>query len=312
MSLRVIRLKELLSKHTAAAAAELTQIEADGKLRCMACAHRCHVPPGRSGVCRIRFNEGGTLRVPWGYVAGLAADPIEKKPFYHAFPGTEALSFGMLGCDLHCSYCQNWITSQSLRDDDAITEPHFIEAQRVVELALQQDCKILTSTYNEPLITAEWAVEIFRLGQSHGMIGSLVSNGNGTPEVLEYLRPYVDLFKIDLKSFRDESYRQLGGSREDMLSTIRLAKQMEFWVELVTLVVPGFNDSDHELAEMADFIAGVSPEIPWHVTRVSSGLPHDRHAADVGGHVDAGVRHRPAGRAEVRLRRKPGRAGRRL
>jgi pyruvate formate lyase activating enzyme len=261
-----LKLSELLHQNTAPAAAELVRTEPDGRLRCLACGHRCRMLPGRSGVCRVRWNEGGTLRVPRGYVAGLGVDPIEKKPFYHAYPGAAAMSFGMLGCDFHCSFCQNWVTSQALRDDEAVSSPVFIEPQRIVELAVQHGCRVLTSTYNEPLITAEWAVEIFKLGRPYGLVGSFVSNGNGTPEVLEYLRPHVDLYKIDLKAFREETYRRLGGMLENVLSTIRLARQMGFWVELVTLLVPGMNDSEEELKQMTAFIAGVSPEIPWHVT----------------------------------------------
>ncbi|HQL53321.1 MAG: AmmeMemoRadiSam system radical SAM enzyme [Phycisphaerae bacterium] len=263
---RVISLKKLLAEHTAPGEPALVKTEDGGAVRCYACAHRCKVLPGRDGVCRVRFNRDGVLRVPFGYVAGLAVDPIEKKPFFHAFPGREALSFGMLGCDLHCSYCQNWVTSQMLRDTQAVAEPSFVEPERIAQLAVEHNCPVLTSTYNEPLITTEWAVAVFKAGQPHGLLGSYVSNGNATPEVLEYLRPYVKLFKVDLKSFRDQSYRQLGGVLENVLNTIRRLKEMDYWVEVVTLVVPGFNDSDEELRDIATFLVGVSPDIPWHVT----------------------------------------------
>ncbi len=266
LTARAMALKELLAEHTAVANPALVRAEDGGAVRCLACAHRCLVLPGREGVCRVRFNRNGELRVPFGYVAGLAADPIEKKPFYHAFPGCNALSFGMLGCNLHCSFCQNWVTSQTLRDAQAIAEPSVIDAEGVVKLALQHGCPVLTSTYNEPLITAEWAVEIFKRGKPRGLVGSFVSNGHATPEALKYLRPYVDLLKIDLKAFSDRTYRKLGGVLENVLSTIRLAKSMDFWVEIVTLVVPGLNDSDQELTQIAEFIAGVSADIPWHVT----------------------------------------------
>ncbi|RMF83066.1 MAG: AmmeMemoRadiSam system radical SAM enzyme [Planctomycetota bacterium] len=261
-----ISLRTVLEDNTASAAPALTRRERDGVLRCLACGHRCRIKPGRQGVCRVRFNRDGELRVPWGYVAGLAADPIEKKPFFHAYPGSEALSFGMLGCDFHCSYCQNWITSQSLRDDAAVARPTFIRPEQIVQAALDRGCRVLTSTYNEPLITSEWAVEIFRLGREHGLIGSYVSNGNGTPEVLEYIRPYVELYKVDLKAFNDRSYRELGGVLENTLATIRRLVALDFWVEVVTLVVPGFNDSDDELRRIAEFLASVSVDIPWHVT----------------------------------------------
>ena len=259
-------LRDLLAEHTATAAPQLSEPGADGALRCLACGHRCRVLPGRPGVCRVRFNRDGVLRVPHGYVSSLAVDPIEKKPFYHAYPGRGALSFGMLGCDLHCAYCQNWITSQTLRDDQAIAEPRYVDPEHIVGIALEHGCPVLTSTYNEPLITSEWAVEVFKLGQPHGLVGAYVSNGNATPEVLEFLRPHVALYKIDLKSFDDRTYRRLGCPLENVLDTIRRAHALGFWVELVTLVVPGQNDSDDELRRMADFIAGVSVDIPWHVT----------------------------------------------
>jgi pyruvate formate lyase activating enzyme len=262
----LISLKKLLGEHTAAAATELVRPESDGAIRCLACGHRCRVLPDHEGVCRVRFNRQGALRVPHGYVAGLGVDPIEKKPFFHAFPGHDALSFGMLGCDLHCSYCQNWLTSQALRADEALAEPHFITPEQVVQLALEHDCPVLTSTYNEPLITAEWAVEVFKLGEPHGLVGSFVSNGNATPEVLEYLRPYVQLYKVDLKSLREKTYRQLGCALQNVLDTIRRLVESDFWVELVTLLVPELNDSDEELTDIANFIASVSPDIPWHVT----------------------------------------------
>jgi len=266
MELGVISLRNLLSEHTGPAAEELIRRDPDGSIRCFACGHRCRIKPGRHGVCHVRFNQEGELRVPRGYVAALAIDPIEKKPFFHAYPGTEALSFGMLGCDFHCSYCQNWVTSQALRDDQALSPPRFITPEQIVAAALEHGCQVLTSTYNEPLITSEWAIEVFKVGKQAGLVGSYVSNGNGTPQVLEYIRPYVDLYKVDLKAFNDKTYRELGGVLENTLSTIRLLKQMDFWVEIVTLIVPGLNDSDEELTKIADFLAGVSPDIPWHVT----------------------------------------------
>jgi pyruvate formate lyase activating enzyme len=245
---------------------ELHSRAEDGTIHCFACGHRCRILPGREGICKVRFNDGGVLKVPYGYVGGLAADPIEKKPFFHVLPGSTALSFGMLGCDYHCSYCQNWYSSQSLRDPMAGAEPQRISAEQVVGIALERHIPVITSTYNEPLITTEWAVEIFKLAKPYGIRCSYVSNGNGTPEVLEYLRPYIDFFKIDLKSFRQKNYQQLGGKLDAVLDTIKRLKQMGVWVEVVTLVVPGFNDEPEELADIAGFLASVSADIPWHVT----------------------------------------------
>jgi pyruvate formate lyase activating enzyme len=236
------------------------------RIRCVACGHRCPIFEGQRGVCGVRFNEGGRLFAPWGYVSSLQCDPIEKKPFFHVRPGSLAMSFGMLGCDLHCGYCQNWISSQAGRDPAAGSAVRPIEAARIVSTALECGAESLISTYNEPLITAEWAVAVFKLAKAAGLLTGFVSNGNGTPEVLEYLLPCTDLFKIDLKSFEDRTYRQLGGRLQPVLDTIRRAHELGFWVEVVTLVVPGFNDSDGELRKIAQFLASVSASIPWHVS----------------------------------------------
>ncbi|MFQ5425008.1 MAG: AmmeMemoRadiSam system radical SAM enzyme [Phycisphaerae bacterium] len=258
-------LKTLLSDHTMAGHPDLVRPDGEG-LRCVACGHRCLVRDGRAGVCRVRFNRGGEMRVPGGYVAGLQVDPIEKKPFYHAFPGRDALSFGMLGCDYHCGYCQNWVTSQALRDDAAVSLPRFCDARQLVEIAVERDAPVVVSTYNEPLITSEWAAEVFKLARGRGLTCGYVSNGNGTPEVIDFLRPYVDLYKVDLKGFDDRHYRELGGVLANVLATIERLVEKGFWVEVVTLIVPGFNDGDTELTKIAGFLAGVSRDLPWHIT----------------------------------------------
>lgn len=236
-----------------------------GFVRCFACGHACRIPEGQVGVCKVRYNEGGKLYVPGGYVGVVQCDPIEKKPFHHAYPGALAYSFGMLGCDLHCAYCQNWVTSQALRDPNAMSPPMRVNPEEMVRDALDQGAKVIVSTYNEPLITSEWAVAVFKEAKAAGLVTGFVSNGNGTPQVLEYLRPWVDLYKVDLKSFDDRHYRQLGGRMDPILQTIRRLHEMDFWVEIVTLVIPGFNDSDDELKRLAEFLVGISPDIPWHV-----------------------------------------------
>jgi len=236
------------------------------RVRCFACGHCCPIPDGQPGVCKVRYNRGGTLYIPWGYVGVVQCDPIEKKPFFHAYPGALAYSFGMLGCDLHCAYCQNWVTSQALRDPTAVVPPLGATPNQLVQQALQQGAKVLVSTYNEPLITSEWAVAVFKEARAAGLLTAFVSNGNGTPQVLEYLRPWVDLYKVDLKSFDDRHYHQLGGRLQPILDTIRRLYEMGFWLEIVTLVIPGFNDSDDELNRLTAYVASVSPDIPWHAT----------------------------------------------
>ncbi len=236
------------------------------RVRCFACGHCCPIPEGQPGVCKVRYNRGGTLYVPWGYTAGTQCDPVEKKPFFHAHPGALAYSFGMLGCDLHCSYCQNWVTSQALRDPDAVSPPLKASPELLVRDAIAQGAKILVSTYNEPLITSEWAVAVFREAKAAGLITGFVSNGNGTPQVLEYVRPWLDLYKVDLKSFDDRHYHELGGRIAPILESIRRIHAMGLWLEIVTLLIPGFNDSADELRRLTEFLAHISPDIPWHVT----------------------------------------------
>ena len=255
------------------AAGELSLPLPDGSIRCTACGHRCLIREGRRGICQVRFNQDGELHVPWGYVAALNADPVEKKPFYHFLPGSTALTFGMLGCDFHCGYCQNWLTSQALRDpvaDDSIGFIRRISPEQIVAVARRTGAEVIASSYNEPLITSEWAVAIFKQAIQAGMKCVYVSNGNSTPEVLEYLRPYLTGMKIDLKSMQDKNYRQLGGVLKNVLDTIKRVKELGLWLEVVTLIVPGFNDSNSELWESARFLASVSPDIPWHVTAFHS------------------------------------------
>jgi pyruvate formate lyase activating enzyme len=255
------------------APAELAVSQADGSVRCTACGHRCLVRTGRRGICQVRFHDGKELRVPWGYVSALNADPVEKKPFYHFLPGSIALTFGMLGCDFHCGYCQNWLTSQALRDPASDEAAYFamrISPEQIVETARRAGADVIASSYNEPLITSEWAAAVFKQAAEAGIKCVYVSNGNATPEVLEYLQPYLTGMKIDLKSMQDKNYRRLGGVLKNVLDTIKRVKEMGLWLEVVTLVVPGFNDSTEELWEAARFLSSVSADIPWHVTAFHS------------------------------------------
>ena len=263
---RLASLKQMLHQFSAPAAEALIERKPDGAIQCFACGHRCVIKPGRDGVCRVRFNEEGTLQVPFGYVGALACDPIEKKPFFHVLPGSDALTFGMLGCDFHCGYCQNWVTSQMLRDPNAAAPPRQATAAQLADLAVRQGAPVIASSYNEPLITSEWAVDVFKEGKARGLRCAYISNGNGTPQVLDFIRPYVDAYKVDLKTFNPRNYRQLGGVLENVTETIRMLKQRGFWVEIVTLVVPGFSDDPDDLKRMAEFLASIDPLMPWHMT----------------------------------------------
>ncbi|MFQ5857938.1 MAG: radical SAM protein [Anaerolineae bacterium] len=458
----------------------------DNKLRCYACGHRCVVFEGHRGICKVRFNEAGKLRVPWGYVAGLQSDPTEKKPFFHVLPGSETLTFGMLGCDYHCPYCftgdtpvvtnqgvlsmeelfeqgqkvmqgsdgdvavaeglqavagsgklrpilkvfrhrytgpltvldpyylpplrctpdhrvyattqvdgsdvqpvpasevttnhylaiprhhefgprqildvyellqqhrrthdyyliplrsvaveffegevynleveeehnylanfflvkncQNWLTSQALRDPNAGIHPRSITPEDMAILARRYGARVVASSYNEPLITAEWAADIFKLAREAGLRTAFVSNGNATREVLEYLQPWTDCYKIDLKSMSDKNYRYLGGVLDHVLKTIEMVYEMGFWMEIVTLVVPGWNDSDEELRKAAEFIAGISTDIPWHVTAFHKNYKmHDPDNTTVDTLLRAAEIGRDAGLNYVYAGNLPGRVGR--
>jgi len=204
--------------------------------------------------------------VPFGYATSVHADPIEKKPFFHFLPGSTALSFGMLGCNFHCPFCQNWITSQAPHERDAGLPLYEITADEMVARARRQNAESISSTYNEPLISTEWALAVFREARAHGLRTSYVSNGFATPDVIAELNPWLDAINIDLKGFTDSFYTELGGRLQPVLDTITACVEAGIWVEVVTLVVPGCNDSPGELTDIARFLADVSPDIPWHVT----------------------------------------------
>lgn len=295
---------------TLAVPGTLGHAEPEGAVRCVACGHRCLIRPGRRGICKVRFNEGGTLRVPRGYVAALQSDPIEKKPFFHVLPGSDCLTFGMLGCDFHCGYCQNWLTSQALRDPSAGVPPARITAEALVERALARGARAIGSSYNEPLITAEWSAEVFRLAKPAGLRTAFISNGNATAEVLDFIRPFTDCYKIDLKAMQDAAYRQLGGVLEHVVSALHMVYERGFWLEVVTLVIPGFNDAPADLRRMADTLAAISPAIPWHVTAYHQDYrmtePRDTTAEDLVRVCEIG---RAAGLQFVYAGNLPGRVG---
>jgi pyruvate formate lyase activating enzyme len=306
----VSTLRSILDERVREADPRLYEKLDNHRLRCFACGHCCPIPEGQSGVCKVRYNRGGSLYVPWGYTAGTQCDPVEKKPFFHVHPGALAYSFGMMGCDLHCSYCQNWVTSQALRDPSAVSPPQQASPEHLVREALAQGAKILVSTYNEPLITSEWAVAVFKEAKAGGLITGFVSNGNGTPQVLEYLRPWLDLYKVDLKSFDDRHYHELGGRIGPILDSIRRIHAMGLWLEIVTLLIPGFNDSPDELRRLTEFLADISPDIPWHVTGFHGDYkmtdPRDTRADDLLRAVEIG---RKAGLRYIYAGNLPGRVG---
>ena len=204
-------LAEVLARETREG--ELYDVLPDGRLRCYACGHCCPLPDGAVGVCKVRFNEAAACACRGATSAACSAIRSRRSRSSTRYPGALAYSFGMLGCDLHCGYCQNWVTSQALRDPDAVAPPLRRHARaRSSTTRCASGARVVVSTYNEPLITSEWAVAVFKEAQAAGLDDRRSSRtATARREVLEYLRPWVDLYKVDLKSFDDRHYRELGG-----------------------------------------------------------------------------------------------------
>lgn len=237
----------------------------DGLLRCSACAHRCVLDEGSGGACKIRVRRGDQLRVPFGYVARRYVRPVETNTVFHVRPGATALTFGMYGCDLHCPYCHNFQVSQALRDPNAGGPVHVVSAEQLIDEAVEAGCSVVCSAYNEPMLTAEWAHAVFTAARARNLVTALITDGHSTPEAVEYMRPVTDVFRVDLKGFTEDQYRTLGGRMRPVLESIALAKQLGYWVEVVTLVVPGFNDDARGLRWLCDAIRAIDPQIPWHL-----------------------------------------------
>ena len=234
---------------------------------CQTCMHHCRLSPGQWGICRARKNEGGEIVCKnYGQVSSLALDPIEKKPLNRFYPGSKILSVGSFGCNLRCPFCQNYEISMTRPE---VSEDTYLSPQELVDIAVK--CREkgnigVAFTYNEPLVGWEYVLDTAKLVKGAGMKNVLVTNGTASPEVLKKLLPYIDAMNIDLKGFREEYYRKLGGSLLAVKEFIvRAAKECH--VELTTLIVPGENDSVEEMEEEVRWIASVDEEIPLHVSR---------------------------------------------
>jgi pyruvate formate lyase activating enzyme len=243
---------------------------ADGRrAACALCSHRCVVAPSKRGVCAVRENRDGKLvTLVYGEVIAAHVDPIEKKPLYHFFPGSKALSIAAPGCNFRCAFCQNWQISQAPRRKGGDLRGQPFSPEEIVREAKAQDCRSISYTYTEPTIFFEYAYDTARLAKLAGLANNFVTNGYMTGEALEAIRPYLDAANVDLKAFKEETYKEVCGARlEPVLESIRRMRDMGIWVEVTTLVVPGMNDSPEELTAIAGFIAGVDPDIPWHISR---------------------------------------------
>ena len=234
-------------------------------LRCTACAHRCVLGDGRIGACGVREARDGQVFVPFGYIARRYIRAVETNTVYHVEPGSKSLTFGMYGCDLRCPYCHNWRLSQALREDVAGEVPIPMTAVALVSEALAGGCRVMCAAYNEPMIAAEWVRAVFEQAKARGLRTMVVSDGNTTPEALGYLRSVTDVFRVDLKGFAPEHYKALGGRIEPVLEAIAEARRLGYWVEVVTLVVPGFNDDEAGLRGLAKKLAAIDHALPWHL-----------------------------------------------
>jgi pyruvate formate lyase activating enzyme len=252
-----------------ASPAILGQSEADGAVRCIACAHRCLIRPGRAGICRVRENRDGALvTLVFGQAVAANADPIEKKPLFHVYPGSVAFSIATRGCNFHCLNCQNWAISQA--DRDGLGVPSFALAPAsVVAAALAAGSRSIAYTYTEPTVFIEYVLETARLARDAGLANLLVTNGYQTTEALDLLGPLVAAANVDLKSFDDRFYRRVVGARlAPILATLVGMRERGIWVEVTTLLIPGLNDDPAGLESLARWVATeLGPETPWHVSR---------------------------------------------
>ena len=239
-----------------------------GSVHCALCSHRCKIAPSKRGICGVRENQDGTLyTLVYGPVIAASVDPIEKKPIYHLYPGSESYSIAAVGCNFRCTFCQNHEISQMPREEGRITGREMTPRE-VVNGAINSKSKSISYTYTEPTIFFEFAHDTARLAREEGLKNIFVTNGFMTEEALEAASPWLDAANVDLKSFRDEFYRRHCGARlEPVLDILRGMKKRGIWVEVTTLVIPTLNDDEGELREIAAFIRSLGDDVPWHVSR---------------------------------------------
>ncbi len=249
--------------------AMLYEKTADRQVECHLCSHLCRLQETKFGICGVRQNLDGCLFTHvYGEVIASNVDPIEKKPLYHFLPGSRSYSIATLGCNFKCGFCQNWqISQQSIRERRDVPGRRM-DPREIVTEALGAHCRSIAYTYTEPTVFFEYAYETARIASHEGLRNVLVTNGFMTTEAVDAIHPFLDAANIDLKSFRDEFYRtNCKGRLQPVLDTIQHMKEQGIWIEVTTLVIPGENDSEQELASIADFIAQIGVEVPWHISR---------------------------------------------
>lgn len=237
------------------------------KIRCTLCPRECRLADGQAGFCFLRQREGDELLfLGYGTTTGFAVDPIEKKPLNHFLPGSGVLSFGTVGCNLGCRFCQNWDLSKA-----RLAERHLlpVSADDVIALAQREGCPSIAMTYNDPVVWAEFAIDVARAARQHGLRSVLVTNGYVSAEARAALYRDVDAANVDLKAFNEEFYHRYAyGHLEPVLETLRyLRHETSVWIELTTLLVPGLNDSLEETGRLAEWIGReLGPDVPLHFT----------------------------------------------
>jgi len=241
----------------------------DGKVHCYLCSHHCLIAPSKKGFCNVRENVDGTLFThSYGQVISQAVDPIEKKPLFHFLPGSRAFSIAAIGCNFRCEFCQNWQISQVDEAEKLGFEAYDMSPEDIVKQARAQNCKTIAYTYTEPTIFFEYAYDTAVLARQEGLYNCFVTNGYMTKEALDTIRPFLDAANVDLKSFNDEFYKRRCKARlQPVLDSIAYMKELGIWLEVTTLIIPGQNDSEQELSEIARFLARIDVNIPWHISR---------------------------------------------
>jgi len=245
------------------------ETQADQSVQCGLCSHRCLVKPGKRGLCAVRENRDGVLyTLVYDKIIAQNIDPIEKKPLFHFLPGSKSYSIATPGCNFRCKHCQNADISQLPREHEGVSLGQDVTPGSLVEAAQKHGCASISYTYTEPTIYFELAYDTARLAAEAGLKNVFVTNGYITPEALSEIRPYLHAANIDLKGFTDDFYKKVCGARlQPVLDAIKHYKESGIWIELTTLVIPGHNDSDGELRDIAQFIKSVGEDIPWHVSR---------------------------------------------
>jgi len=235
---------------------------------CRLCHHNCHIKEGRRGICGVRENRQGKLySLVYGRLVSENIDPIEKKPLFHFLPGSKSYSISTVGCNFRCAHCQNYQISQYPHAHEGEIIGRERSPEDVVNAAQQANCRSISYTYVEPTIFYEFAYDCAVLAHQRGIKNVFVSNGYMGEEVTRHLAPVLDGINIDIKAFSEKFYHQVCKARlQPVLDNVRLMRRLGVWVEVTTLIIPGWNDSDDELGRIAAFIKEVDPAIPWHVT----------------------------------------------